>query len=167
MSSKPPLPPSFADMMLGRLAKWLRLLGADVAFCTSIDDDELMRRAERENRMVITRDRGIIGRESALPRLFINHDRIADQLRQVAKLYDLSGFEPFTRCLRCNVPIREVDRDAVRHRLWPFVYRTQEHIYECPSCERLYWIGTHKERALEDLAHMLGDQAVRWPHLSR
>jgi hypothetical protein len=53
------------------------------------------------------------------------------------------------------VPINKVDKDDVRHRLWPYIYRTQNQIYECPSCRRLYWEGTHKERALKDLARML------------
>lgn len=163
MAAKPPLPPSYADMMLGRLAKWLRLVGGDVAFSHDIDDDDLLRVAVQEGRLVLTRDRGIMARESPVSRFFIEHDRIGDQVRQIAGAFDLSTLEPFSRCLRCNVPILTVSKDLVRDRLWPYTYRTQDRIYECPSCMRLYWEGTHKARALRDLARMLGDHMPdRW-----
>jgi len=148
-------------MMLGRLATWLRLLGADVAYRTGISDDDLLRLAEAEDRLVLTRDRGIMKAETGVTRFFIRHDRLGDQLRQVAGEYDLTVFCPFSRCLRCNVPVVEVDKEAVRDRLWPYVYRTQERITECPSCHRLFWDATHPERAMADLARMLGEEFVR------
>ena len=152
---KPVLPPSFADMMLGKLAKWLRLIGADVAYERVIEDDDLVHRAETENRLIITRDTRLADRAD-VPVFFISHDRIEDQLRQVADAYDLKAFTLFSRCLRCNVEVRRVDRESVRDRLWPYVYATQEIITECPVCGRLYWAATHRERSLVDLRKMLG-----------
>lgn len=154
-----PLPPAVADMMLGRLATWLRIVGADVAYGTEVSDDDLVDIAARDGRLVLTRDRGIMERESSVDRYFIRHDRVDDQLRQVARDYDLSGFEPFSRCLRCNERLRAVDKEAVRDRLWPYVYATQDRIVTCPSCGRLYWGGTHPARALGRLREMLGPDA--------
>lgn len=156
----PPLLPVFADMMLGRLATWLRLIGADVAYGNAIDDDELLRRAETEHRLVLTRDHALARRLAPEARFVIAHDRLADQLRQVAAAFDLTGLRPFSRCVRCNVLIEEVDKEMVRERLWPYVYGTQERILRCPSCGRLYWGATHPVRARRDLARMLGEDFV-------
>lgn len=155
-----PLPPAFADMMLGRLATWLRLIGADVAYRNSIDDDDLIGIARAESRLVLTRDRGIVQGRAGEFCFFVQHDRVADQLRQVAGAFDLTVFRPFSRCLRCNVALVTVDKEAVRGRLWPYVCRTQEHIRECPCCRRLFWGATHRDRALGDLTRMLGSEFV-------
>ena len=146
--------------MLGRLATWLRLVGADVAHEREIAGDELLRRAEAEDRLVLTRDTGIMARNVDAPRFFVRHDRLEDQLRQVAEVFDITCFEPFSRCLRCNEIVVDVDRDSVRDRVWPYVYETNERFHECPDCRRLYWAGTHPERACDDLRRMLGDDIV-------
>ncbi len=151
---RPVLPPAFADMMLGRLATWLRLIGADVAYSNDIDDDTLLRRAEEEHRLVLTRDRAMIDRVCKIPRYFVRWNRLDDQLRDIVEHFDVTTFVPFSRCLRCNVPVRDVDKDTVRQRLWPYVYQTQTRIRECPACRRLYWGATHAERARDDLARM-------------
>ena len=152
------LPPAFADMMLGRLATWLRLIGADVAYRNRIEDDELLRVAAAEGRLVLTRDRGIAEKSAQVRCFLVQHDHLADQLRHVSSTFDLTRFRPFSRCVRCNVPLIAVDKESVKGRLWPYVYRTQEHIRQCPCCRRLFWGGTHRDRALGDLARMLGSQ---------
>jgi len=157
----PLLPPSSADTMLGRLATWLRLVGADVVHEREIAGSELLRRAGVEERLVLTRDTGIMARNVDVPRLFIRHDRLADQLRQVADAFDITCFEPFSRCLRCNEIVVDVDRDSVRDRVWPYVYETNERFRECPGCRRLYWSGTHPERAYARLTDMLGADVAR------
>ena len=151
---KPKLPPAYADMMLGRLATWLRLIGADVAYSNDIDDDALLRRAGEEHRLILTRDRVMMERVCEVPRYFVRWNRLDDQLRDVVEHFDVTNFVPFSRCLRCNVPVREVDKEKVRQRLWPYVYQTQTRIRECPVCRRLYWGATHAERARDDLVRM-------------
>ena len=160
ISDKPVLPPAFADMMLGRLATWLRLIGADVAYSNDIDDEALLLRAQTEHRLVLTRDRAIMTRQCEIPRYFVGCNRLDEQLRDMVEHFELTRFTPFSRCLRCNVPLREVEKEAVRHRLWPYVYETQARIRECPTCHRLYWYATHANRARDDLARMTSREFV-------
>ena len=156
--AKRPLPPSAADDMVGRLARWLVLLGADVDYLNPMEDRALLDYAHETGRLVITRDTllGTRRDDPAVDIYFIRNDRLDDQLRQVARDFDLSPFTPFSRCTHCNVPVVEVDRDLVRHRLYPHVAKTAEHITECPSCRRLYWPGTHRENAMEWVREVLG-----------
>ncbi|MCE5264947.1 MAG: Mut7-C RNAse domain-containing protein, partial [Deltaproteobacteria bacterium] len=68
-----------------------------------------------------------------------------DQVRQLVDVLELdrSRSRPFTICLECNRPLEERDREAIKERLPPYVYLTQDRFAECPSCGRLYWQGTH------------------------
>ncbi len=161
----PPLPPCAADMMLGRLATWLRLLGADVSYQSWISDADLMERARNENRLVLTRDRGLLGLPGSTPRFGVTFDRLPDQLAQVAAHFDLTALVPFSRCVRCNVPVKVVPKESAKGRVWEYVYDTQEIFTECPLCGRLFWKGTHPARAREDLRRMLGEdlaRRIRW-----
>ncbi len=164
-SHLPPLPPCAADMMLGRLATWLRLLGADVTYEPWISDADLMERARNEGRLVLTRDRGLLGLPDPVPRFGVTFDRLPDQLVQVATHFDLTAFVPFSRCVRCNVVVKVIPKESVKGRVWEYVYDTQELFTECPVCGRLFWKGTHPTRAREDLRRMLGEdiaRRIRW-----
>ena len=158
---KPPLPPVIADMMLGKLAKWLRIAGADARYENPTDDDALLALAEAEERLLLTRDTRLARRSGDVPVLFIQHDLLRSQLAQVAAEYDFGHLTPFSRCIRCNVPVEKVEKESVRERLWPYVYATQTEIRECPACGRLYWPATHRENARKDLEKMLGGSPWR------
>ena len=158
---KPPLPQVIADMMLGKLAKWLRIAGADARYENPIDDDALLELARVERRLLLTRDTRFVRRAGSVPTLFIRHDALRDQLVQVAGEYDFAHLTPFSRCLRCNVPVEQVEKESVRGRLWPYVYATQSEISKCPECGRLYWPATHRGNAMERLKEMLGGSPWR------
>jgi len=143
--------------MLGRLARWLRLLGYDALYDPSADDRELARCAAASGRVLLTRDRGLLARRLVTRGLLIDDDHLAGQLRQVAAEFGLA-FDParcFTRCLACNAPTREVSPAEVEGRVPPFVLRTQERFRACPGCARVYWAGSHRELALRQLERLL------------
>ncbi len=131
------------DAMLGRLCKWLRLLGYDCRYA-DVPDDELVALAGAEGRVLLTRDTGLVRRRDLGSHLFIRHDHVQDQMQQVAEAFDIDlEAHAGTRCLRCNAPLEPLAHDEAAGRVPPHVWRTQEHFWRCPSCGRIYWPGTH------------------------
>ncbi len=143
-------PPKFiADVMLGKLARWLRVLGADTAYSNAYDDDEVVRLAESENRIILTRDTALAARRMQAQCLFVESDHYKEQLLQVLRAFDLKDFNIFSRCLECNTALKEVDKESIFERVPPFVYLTQKRFAVCPSCDRVFWHGTHADAMLK------------------
>ena len=134
-----------ADSMLGRLAKWLRLLGYDTAYFRALPDESLLALARAEGRLVLTRDRRLV-RRRGLRALYIQSDALPEQVRQVVRDLRLRGVGRAPRCPMCNRELMQVAKRAIRERVPPYVYRTQSEFSRCPQCERIYWAGTHWER---------------------
>jgi len=144
--------PAFvADVMVGKLARWLRVLGCDVVYSNDLDDDAIVRIAEAENRIILTRDNGLIARKSVPRYIFIENDHYREQVRQVVETCGLKEFKVFSRCLECNTPLQDVDKEAVFEKIPPFVYLTQDRFAACPDCGRVYWHGTHADQMLKRL----------------
>jgi uncharacterized protein with PIN domain len=138
-----------ADVMVGKLARWLRILGFDTAYSNKYEDDEILRIAQDEGRIILTRDTGLVSRRTNARFLFIEDDHYRAQLRQVLETFGLKEFNVFSRCIECNTPLKSVDKEAVFEKVPPFVYLTQEQFAVCPSCNRIYWHGTHAEEMLK------------------
>jgi uncharacterized protein len=136
-----------ADVMVGKLARWLRVLGFDVAYSNVLDDDEIVGLARAEHRVILTRDTGIAARCHDQC-LFITSGDYKEQVLQVLRKFDLTDFNVFSRCLECNTPLHRVDREEVFERVPPFIYLTQERFATCPSCNRVFWHGTHADEML-------------------
>lgn len=146
----------YADSMLGSLARWMRTLGYDVGYSSSIEDPELVKRAVDENRIILTRDTLIVKRRKARGRsFFISSDRVGEQLRQVTGEYGVPEGLSLTRCLRCNTVLNDIGKGSVEGKVPPYVFRTQDKFSVCFTCGRIYWGGTHRERMLEDLKKLL------------
>ena len=141
-----------ADGMLGRLARWLRVLGYDTAFDPVAEDWALVRRARSEGRMLLTRDRQLAARRG-VSALLIEDEELAGQVRQVVETVGPSPTGAFTRCSVCNRQLAPLSREEARDRVPPHVYRTQQEFRLCPACGRVYWRGTHWEQMKE----ILGD----------
>ncbi len=147
-----------ADTMLGKLARWMRTLGCDVEYSSSMDDAGLIEKAAKEGRTILTRDTLLVKRRNARERsFFVEGDLVDAQLRQVVERFHLPRRPALTRCLRCNRPLERVEKGSVRGKVPPYVFNTQEEFTTCPSCGRLYWAGTHRQRMEEDVARLLGD----------
>jgi len=148
----------FADTMLGKLARWLRIIGCDVAYAPTLDDAHLVVRAQVEGRLILTRDTLLIRRRWVREHhYFVEGDHWRDQFRQVVSAFGIDPFQQLlTRCLECNEPLRDVARVAVADRVPPYVLGTQERFEECSTCGRLYWGGTHRERMVAELEKLLG-----------
>ena len=139
------------DGMLGRLAKWLRILGYDTAYFPHMDDDQLVRLARAEGRLLLTRDRGL-ARRRGLQCLLIESDHLEEQLGQVLAELALTGEHPFSRCPVCNTPLQKVKKPELEERVPPHIFRTHKDFSLCPNCDKIYWPGTHWARMQEKLA---------------
>lgn len=148
----------FADSMLGKLAKWLRILGCDTAFDPTIPDEEIADRALREGRVILTRDTLLIRRRSVRENhFFVRGDSCRDQLRQVVARFAIDPAAGlFTRCVRCNEPLKKIGRQNAAGKVPPYVFETQESFRACARCGRIYWKATHREKMEKHLGRMLG-----------
>ncbi len=147
-----------ADVMLGRLATWLRLLGCDVEYFREISDEELVERASRTGRVILTRDVELTRRRKARGNhFFVRGDGYKEQLRQVVAHFSIDPFARIlTRCPRCNVPLAGIEYAEAKARVPPFVYETQRDFRTCGRCGRIFWRGTHRFAALRFVREMLG-----------
>ena len=140
-------PRFLADAMLGRLARWLRLLGYDTAYDSKIDDNEVVYRSLKEGRIVLTRDRGL-SRSRSLRLLLIRDETVQAQLLQVLRELPLrpSQDRALSRCSLCNVLLEPVAREAAVPLVPAAVAQTQKSFSRCPSCDKIYWLGSHWKR---------------------
>jgi hypothetical protein len=148
------------DSNVGKLARWLRIAGFDTVFMKDVDDNVLVRAALREDRILLTRDTGILERRivvnGKLKVILIREDDVKSQLRQVLSEYSLKEqIKPFTRCAECNVLLETKDREDVKHLVPPHVFKTKAQYMCCPTCGRVYWRGTHWEKMSRELEEIV------------
>ena len=146
-----------ADCMLGRLAKWLRILGFDVLYFSKAEDPALVEIARRDGRILLTRDTGLIERTAKRPdRLFVRSDVWEDQVVQVLDEYGLwDEIRPNTRCIACNIPLKPLSREQARNLVTPYVGGRASSFAVCPGCERVFWQGTHYGEMEKRIAKLL------------
>ena len=131
-----------ADGMLGRLAKWLRLLGYDTAYDKTASDPELAHRARAEGRVLLTRDRELSARRG-LRTLLIQSEVLEEQVREVQDGLGPPPHPPLSRCAVCNAVLEHLSPAEVADRVPPYVLSTQTEFRYCPGCGRVYWPGSH------------------------
>jgi len=138
--------------MLGKLAKWLRILGYDTHYQPSYPEGVIEQLSRAEGRVLLTRCSRTLKMHSG--GVFIRSDHVGDQLCQ---LVEEGWIRPdsargFQRCIRCNEPLVEADPESVREGVPEFVRVHNEGGFRgCPACGRMYWAGSHRERMLEQL----------------
>jgi len=129
---------------LGRLARWLRLLGYDCIFFDRSQKKDLVIESLREARIILTRD-SRLSRFSGVRIVHIESDFVEEQLNQVIKNLRLKVDKKsiFTRCIKCNTLLEKRDKEDLRPKIPPYVYKTQKEFMNCPGCGKVYWKGTH------------------------
>jgi len=146
-------PKFIADVHLGKLARYLRLLGFDTVYDRDLDDAGIALRARDERRIVLTRDRGLLKRNAVTHAHAVRSMDPDDQLKEVVEAFDLqSRIAPFTRCLKCSGRVSEVDKAEVEHQLPKHTRREYDRFHRCETCASIYWPGAHfaRLRALVD-----------------
>jgi uncharacterized protein with PIN domain len=139
-----------ADVMLGKLARWLRALGYDTLYFRDAPDARLLGLALREGRRLLTRDARLAARAGAVG-LLVRAEDLDGQLREVLEACGLDGSAPLSRCLECNGVLLARAPGEVRGRVPPYTLATQVEFWECRGCGRVFWPGTHAEGILRRL----------------
>lgn len=136
-----------ADVHLGRLVRWLRLLGLDCHYDPALDDAALAACSEREQRILLTRDRGLLKRRKVSHGICIRSDQAEEQVREVLDRLQAEGqLAPFSRCLACNGSLADVPAAAVAQALPPRVLATHREFKRCTLCGQVFWAGSHAAR---------------------
>lgn len=151
LRSEPLRDPRFVvDAHLGKLAGKLRLLGFDTLFRNDFDDSEIIRLSLEENRIILTRDRGVLKHKTVSRGYFVRSESIDAQLQEVVRRFQLeNSFQPFTRCSGCNGLLHPVEKEAVRDRLPERSRDLFEDFMECDGCGKIYWQGSHRDKILK------------------
>ena len=158
------------DDNLGKLARYLRLLGYDTFYEKTISDPALLAVMLKQNRMVLTRDSRLAQRIEPHRCFLLRTDLPEEQLQSVIEHFRLpvtgntgatGGDETneapriFSRCLICNEPCIEVDKASIADKVFPYLIKTHEHFRQCPVCGRIYWRGSHYHDMRNKLAAIL------------
>jgi len=154
-------PKFIVDCNVGKLSRWLRLMGYDARFFDGSDDSELVTIAQTEGRVILTRDTQIMKRRlvtrGRLKAVLIRSDEPERQIRQVIETLELDcRFKPFSLCLECNQELVERGKAEVKELVPPYVFKTQDQFMQCPACQRIYWRGTHWRAMTRKLEGLVG-----------
>jgi len=133
------------DVHLGALARRLRLLGVDTAYDKHADDDQLVEQAGREDRVLLSRDRGLLMRRALRRAAFVRGQDPDDQLADVIERFQ-PPVQPWSLCLVCGGTLVPVAKADVADQLEPGTLRTQQQFSRCRSCGHVYWHGAHDAR---------------------
>jgi uncharacterized protein with PIN domain len=138
-----------ADGMLGKLTRWLRMLGQDVTYSNQFDDAELLAMAEKEHRILLTRDSELyqraIGR--GIEAFYVEGRTEAEKLAELAERFDF----PLTidlkrsRCPRCNTKIELTPKETIAGQVEKNTFIYYDEFWKCSNCGRIYWQGAHWE----------------------
>ena len=143
------MPPRFVlDVHLGKLARYLRLLGFDTRYRNDWDEATLAAvAASGDERILLTRDCGLLKRSNVIHGYYIRAHDPGTQIREVVSRYRLQPrFKTFSRCIECNGTIRDVEKAQIYSRLPESVARSLDDFTQCEDCGRIYWKGSHYDR---------------------
>lgn len=148
-----------ADAMLGRLAKWLRLLGFDVLYYPDIEDRQVIKIGREQERIILTRDTRMLQCKGVRDAVFIRSDHIFEQLLEMKEALDLHDQDPGERCVVCNKGLHAVsDRDEVKDLVPDYVYHKFDSFMRCGGCGKVYWEGSHYKNIRERIGEILRDR---------
>jgi len=134
-----------AEKTLGKLAKWLRILGFDTIY-----DPDIKNTAE-SGRILLTRTKRIQDEYTTDKLIFIESDKPFKQLQEVVKALGIvnEDIKTFSRCIRCNIKIRTINKNLIRSVVPDYVWENQDSFKACIECKRIYWQGSHTKRSME------------------
>lgn len=149
-SLRPPLPSPrrfICDVHLGQLARYLRMLGFDTRYDTGYSDPQLAQTSAEENRILLTRDVDLLKRNRVQIGVFVRSQEPQEQLGEVVNRVGIGdGMDPFSLCLTCNVELGSASPQAIDEQVPPRAREAHNEFVQCPSCESVFWSGTHVER---------------------
>ena len=145
------------DIMLGKLAKYLRIVGMDASYSSSLSLSQIIAAAAAEQRTVLTRRTGQLLSEQQASSYFIQSNYPYEQLLDVIRHFNLQTDSSrfFTRCLLCNELLTAIEKAAVAENVPDYVFSTVNDFSQCPCCRKIYWKGTHHHNMMQQLRVLL------------
>jgi len=139
-----------AEKPLGKLAKWLRILGFDTVYEQDVSSGKFIHPGY-QGRILLTRRSRFRDTNASRKLIFIHSNRIVEQLKEVIQSLGLAkeNVQPFSRCIRCNTPIEQVEKAHLMAKVPDYIWETQNTFRICSRCRRIYWPGSHTKRTLE------------------
>lgn len=138
------------DVHLGKLSKYLRLLGFDTLYNNSLDDPEIIETAQHEKRIILTRDFGILKNGNVTHGYWLRSQDSKEQLKEVIQRFGLKDkFNIFSRCTICNGEIYEVQISEIKERIDKKILKEYDTFYRCTTCQKVYWEGSHYDNMLK------------------
>ena len=145
------------DVHLGKLAKYMRMTGFDTLYENWFDDSEIVEISIRDNRIILTRDIGLLKHKTVTHGYWIRSQKPLEQFNETARRFDLfSKFKPFHRCTVCNGFVKKTSKQSVIHQLKPRTKIYFDEFFKCSSCSKVYWKGSHFVR-MQKLIFELAD----------
>jgi uncharacterized protein with PIN domain len=135
------------DAHLGKLAKYLRMLGFDTLYQNDFGDQEIIDIAQDENRIILTRDKLLLRSKRVDHGYYVRETEKHAQLIEIVKKFDLySQFRSFTRCMTCNAKLVKKDKSEIKDKIDSDTARIFNEFFHCPACDKVFWKGSHFER---------------------
>ena len=136
-----------ADVNVGKLALLLRMLGLDTEYSSRFLDKDILSLSKKEKRIVLSKDTGLLERKQIIFGKHVRSIYPDDQLVEIIQYFGINGpFNYFSRCLRCNKKLVQVEKNDILHRLEPKTKKYFNRFKICPQCQRIYWRGSHHEK---------------------
>ena len=132
-------PAFICDFMLGRLSKWMRLLGLDTAYFRDTNDKTIIYYSKKGGRTILTRSKILSEKYDDL--ILIESENLIEQLKQITNIAKINL--PFSRCPICNIQTEKVDKEEIKNAVPPYVFEIHNDFKRCPECGRVFWKGTH------------------------
>jgi uncharacterized protein with PIN domain len=143
------------DNHLGRLTAHLRMLGFDSLYHNDYNDEQLAEIASQQKRILLTRDRRLLMRKLVMHGYWVRSKDPMEQTTEVILRYNLiNHIQPFSRCIRCNELLISVPKEQIIDHLLPLTKKYFDEFSLCPSCEQIYWKGSHHERMEQMVEHI-------------
>lgn len=152
----------FVDAMLGNIARKLRLMGYDSNYFTDIEDDELIKLAKNEKRIIISKDEGLVhkAQKSGLEPIFLKNKEEIKQFREIIKILNLKTIQingDKARCPKCNSKTNSINKQNIQDKIPPKVLEINEKFWRCENCDQIFWEGTHIKN-LQKFVERLNDE---------
>lgn len=150
LRSQPLREPKFVlDVHLGKLSRYLRMLGFDTYYKNNLNDSEVVQISLTESRTILTSDVGLLKRGEVTHGYFVRNTDIKKQVEEVVNRFQLSSnIKEFSRCIECNALLVSIEKEKVIEKIPPKVLDYQTDFFVCPSCKKIYWKGSHVEDML-------------------
>jgi uncharacterized protein with PIN domain len=135
------------DVHLGKLVRYLRMLGFDCYYRNDLEDDFIVEKSLEQKRIILTRDLQLLKNGRVTHGYFVRSTDPKKQLVEVIKRFDLKKFmDPFSICMECNGRLKKADKSKIEHKLEEGTRSSFDIFYQCEECEKIYWAGSHFEK---------------------